>query len=120
MSQDTSRPIDLEKGGSQETVAGIIIFCLHLSLPSKVVDSLTPKADDHPERAQPEIPQTLEDLSRSEESSRKIYSVYSKIAEEEDNKMTERWQTSANGILIFVSSCIDIHATTHINRSNML
>jgi hypothetical protein len=29
--------------------------------------------------------------------------MYVKMAEEEDNKMTERWQKDADGILIFVS-----------------
>jgi hypothetical protein len=89
-------------------------------LPSKFVNSQTSKADDHPEQLQPEILQTPEDLPNSDESSRKIYSVYSKIAEEEDNKMTDGWQTSADGILIFVSPCIDIHVTTHINRNTIM
>jgi hypothetical protein len=34
--------------------------------------------------------------------------------------MTDSWQTSANGILIFVSPCIDIHITTHINRNTIM
>ena len=29
--------------------------------------------------------------------------MYSKAAEDEDNKMAERWQKDAEGILIFVS-----------------
>lgn len=29
--------------------------------------------------------------------------MYSEMAQEEDNKMTERWQKDADGILIFVS-----------------
>jgi hypothetical protein len=29
--------------------------------------------------------------------------MYSKAAEEEDNKMAERWQKDAEGVLIFVS-----------------
>ena len=29
--------------------------------------------------------------------------MYSKLSEEEDNKMVERWQKEAEGILIFVS-----------------
>jgi hypothetical protein len=29
--------------------------------------------------------------------------MYSKLAEEEDNKMVDRWQKEAEGILIFVS-----------------
>lgn len=29
--------------------------------------------------------------------------MYSKLSEEEDNKMVDRWQKEADGILIFVS-----------------
>ena len=32
-----------------------------------------------------------------------LFSIYSNIAEEEDNKMVERWQKDAQGILLFVS-----------------
>ena len=39
--------------------------------------------------------------------------MYSKIAEEEDNKMTERWQKDADGILIFVSPRVCIYYYTH-------
>ena len=34
--------------------------------------------------------------------------MYSKIAEEEDNKMTDRWTKDADGILIFVGPHITI------------
>ena len=37
--------------------------------------------------------------------------MYSKFAEEEDNKMTDRWTKDADGILIFVSPHINIHTT---------
>jgi hypothetical protein len=33
--------------------------------------------------------------------------MYIKMTEEEDEKMTHRWQKDADGILIFVSPCID-------------
>ncbi|KAF8494150.1 hypothetical protein F5888DRAFT_1805738 [Russula emetica] len=35
------------------------------------------------------------------DSSGSLFSIYSKAAEEEDNKMVERWQKDADGILIF-------------------
>ena len=41
--------------------------------------------------------------------------MYTKLGEEEDNKMTERWQADADGILIFVSPRVRIHIPTHIN-----
>ena len=37
------------------------------------------------------------------DSSRPLFFLYSKIAEEEDTKMTDRWKKDADGILIFVS-----------------
>ena len=43
------------------------------------------------------------------DSSGPLFSLYSKVAEEEDNKMVERWQKDADGILIFVSCCVGIH-----------
>jgi hypothetical protein len=41
--------------------------------------------------------------------------MYSKIAEEEDDKMAERWQKDADGLLIFVSRRIRTHTPAHIN-----
>ena len=43
--------------------------------------------------------------------------MYSNIVEEEDNKMTERWQKDADGILIFVSSHIRIHTPIGLNTN---
>ena len=42
------------------------------------------------------------------DSSGPLFSMYSKIAEEEDNEMAERWQKDADGLLIFVSR-VGIH-----------
>jgi hypothetical protein len=36
------------------------------------------------------------------DSSGPLFSMYSKAAEEEDNRMVDRWQKDADGILIFV------------------
>ena len=49
------------------------------------------------------------------DSSGPLFTMYSKIGEEEDNKMTERWQADADGILIFVSPRVHIHIPAHIN-----
>jgi len=35
--------------------------------------------------------------------------MYSKIAEEEDDRMMERYQKEADGILIFVSPRVNVH-----------
>jgi hypothetical protein len=47
--------------------------------------------------------QSLQGESSFGDSSGPFFSIYSKVAEEEDRKMVERWQKDADGILIFVS-----------------
>jgi hypothetical protein len=39
--------------------------------------------------------------------------MYSKAAEEEDNKMVERWQKDADAILIFVSPRVPFILSVH-------
>lgn len=41
--------------------------------------------------------------------------MYSKVAEEEDNKAAELWQKDADGILIFVSCRVSVHSSLNIN-----
>ena len=41
--------------------------------------------------------------------------MYSKVAEEEDNKMAELWQKDADGILIFVSRRDSVHISLNTN-----
>jgi hypothetical protein len=49
------------------------------------------------------------------DSSGPLFSIYSKAAEEEDNKMVERWQKDADGILFFVSPCVGISIVLCMN-----
>ena len=49
------------------------------------------------------------------DSSGLLFSMYSRIVEAEDNKMTECWQKDADGILIFVSPRVHIHIPISIN-----
>ena len=49
------------------------------------------------------------------DSSGPLFFIYSGIAEEEDNKMTDRWQKDADGILIFVRPRVASRTTTRIN-----
>ena len=53
--------------------------------------------------------QPLQYESNFGDSSGPLFSMYTKAAEDEDNKMAERWQKDADGILIFVSLRIGIH-----------
>jgi hypothetical protein len=58
----------------------------------------------------------LQGESNFGDSSGRLFSIYSKAAEDEDNKMVERWQKDADGILIFVSLRVRIPLSLHINR----
>jgi hypothetical protein len=49
------------------------------------------------------------------DSSGPLFSVYSKAAEDEDNKMVDRWQKDADGILFFVSPRVGIRLSLHVN-----
>jgi hypothetical protein len=42
------------------------------------------------------------------------------MAEEEDNKMADRWQKDADGILIFVSPHISIHTMSLVTKVNVV
>ena len=53
------------------------------------------------------------------DSSGLLFSIYSKAADEEDNKMVERWQKDADGILIFVRPCACNHISFHIDRNTI-
>jgi hypothetical protein len=41
--------------------------------------------------------------------------MYSKIADDDDNTMLEKYQKDADGILIFVSPHVNPRMTAHIN-----
>ena len=63
--------------------------------------------------------QPLQGESNFGDSSGPLFSIYSKAADDEDNKMVERWQKDADGILIFVSHRVDICLSLNINRSTI-
>ena len=49
------------------------------------------------------------------DSSGPFFSIYSTTAEEEDNKMVDRWQKDADGILFFVSPCVGNRIVLYLN-----
>ena len=49
------------------------------------------------------------------DSSGPFFSIYTKVTKKEDDEMVERWQKDADGILIFVSHCVGLHAALCIN-----
>jgi hypothetical protein len=71
--------------------------------------------DEPHEQQQNQQPRQTQGESNFGDSSGPLFSLYSKIAEEEDNKMTDRWQKDADGILIFVSNRLAILIPTYTN-----
>jgi hypothetical protein len=63
--------------------------------------------------------QPLEGESNFWDSSGRLFSMYSRAAKKEDDKMVERWQKDAEGILIFVSPRVGICLSLHINRNTI-
>jgi hypothetical protein len=59
---------------------------------------------DHRNIPQPDQNQTSQGQSNFSDSSAPFFNMYVKMTEEEDNKMADRWQKDADGILIFVST----------------
>ena len=65
----------------------------------------------HPEALKEEDDEMAEQPSYG----RSFFSIYSKIAKEEDKDMVDRWQKDADGILVFVSPRLEIHAALCIS-----
>jgi hypothetical protein len=57
--------------------------------------------------------QPLQGESSFGDSSGLLFSLYSKAAEDEDNKMVDRWQKDAEGILFFVSPRVGIRLSLY-------
>jgi hypothetical protein len=45
--------------------------------------------------------------------------MYSKMAEEEDKKLADRWQKDADGMLVFVSHAVISHVGAPIDRKTI-
>jgi hypothetical protein len=65
--------------------------------------SITDGPRDLPSDSAPNQPSQRE--SNFGDSSGKLFSMYSNVSKDEDDKMVERWQKDADAILIFVSPC---------------
>lgn len=84
--------------------ARYLLFGLVLTNFFHVVDGHSQRPQDQPLQAE----------SNFSDSSGPVFSLYSKIAVEEDDKMAERWTANADGILIFVSLRTSIHIFVHL------
>ena len=72
-------------------------------------------ADDRSDYPVSTSNQPLQGESNFGDSSELLFSIYSKAAQDEDNKMVERWEKDADGILIFVSPYVHTCPFLHIN-----
>jgi len=112
MTQPANRETDPERGdGGIQAIPGIVAIsclCLRKFSTCKVY---------HGRHEQPQHQSTRPPQGESNfgDSSGPLFSLYSKIAEEDDNKMTDRWQKDADGILIFVSDHVAIPTAMYIN-----
>ena len=76
------------------------------------------RTDEPYDQHQPAPNPSFQELDRDtkfRDGSWPLFSMYSTIAEEEDNKRAERWQKDADEILIFVRPCTILCALTYIN-----
>jgi len=94
MSKATSPPADIERGKRTGEFSALSLSSLSSS--ARI-------AGDPTDLPQPIRNQPLGGESGIDDSSGRLFSMYSKMAEEGDNKMVERWQRDADGILVFVS-----------------
>jgi len=105
----------IPKGGTTFKLSQVLFLLSIIS----VVNSPTCTLDGHLGQPQPapNQPSTRPQQGESNfgDSSGPLFSMYSKIAKEEDDEMAESWQKDADGILIFVRPFVNICTATHIN-----
>ena len=116
MSQTTHRVIDV---GNNPAKNPGICYPLRLTSTRWIHHFMMFIIDDHPQD-HPDHPQSTpnppsQGESNFGDSSGPFFSIYSKTAKEEDDKMVDRWQQDASGILIFVSPCVANHIFLYIN-----
>jgi len=76
--------------------------------------------DSHPDHPAPTSNRPLQGESSFGDSSGPLFSIYSKAAEDEDNKMVERWQKDADGILIFVSFRVFMRIYIYVEHDRLV
>ena len=68
-----------------------------------------------PESASRQLSQISDEYHKFNDSSGPLFSMYSEIAEGEDNKMVKQWQKDSEGILTFVRPHVVIHSFSLLN-----
>jgi hypothetical protein len=106
---------DPEMGGGPggPGVSPVDFTCLHPLISQLCI------VDDSHDPTTTTTNQPLQGESNFGDSSVPLFSMYSKAADEEDNKMAERWQKDADGILFFVNPRVGIRLSFRINRNTI-
>src|SRR6266446_2136398 len=103
---------DIERGNN----AGVYKLSLW-SILSNIAKRFKVDEDRDRDRHQPapnQPSQPPQGESNFGDSSGPLFLIYSKAAEDEDNKMVERWQKDADGILIFVSASFRLRMVEYV------
>ena len=111
--------------GHQDIEGGHIgILSAFWTLPHQIHQRLLWSIVIESRRGQPEVAQAQSLQPRQEEphfcdNSWPLYSMYSKFAQEEDGKVTERCQRNADGMLVFVSPHEYFRVAAYTNLRNI-
>jgi len=115
--------MDISKRGTTQVCTAPSVW---LQVWTVFANSFSTSAVDHDgpdNQPRPELvnqpPQPPQGESNFADSSGPLFSMYNKIAEEEDNKMTDRWQKDADALLIFVGPHIRVPTFTPINWNSL-
>jgi len=100
------------RGAMSQVCCPRLVFCADQNSPAYTVDGELRKISTTP-TSPPQGESVLCD------SSGPLFSMYSKIAEEEDDKMAERWQKDAEGIIIFVCHRVAFHTAANSFKSQL-
>ena len=80
-----------------------LLFGLALEKLTDVPTCIVDRPHDEPVSVQNQQSQSSQGESNFRGGSGPLFSMYSKVADEEDKEMVERWKQDADGIILFVS-----------------
>ena len=95
------------------------VTCLLCPVSSRFTNVYKIDGDKTLDKTQPARTQPSQGESNFGDSSGSFFSIYSNAAEDEDNKVVDRWQKEIDDILVFVSPLVSIHADLCINWSTI-
>lgn len=90
-----------------------LLFGLALEKLTDVPTCIVDRPHDEPVSVQNQQSQSSQGESNFRGGSGPLFSMYSKVADEEDKEMVERWKQDADGIILFVSYRVRILIFMH-------